>query len=187
MPNSYSELVARARVPGGFVLAAIYLVFAQPTPRRLGCGAAVALLGLFLRAWSSGYLEKNQKLSTDGPYAHTRNPLYLGSALAGAGYAIAAGLWWFLPLLVIFLLAVYGPVIRSEEAHLRRLFPDEYAAYAQAVPALWFRLRAWRTPEVSAARFRWRCYWRNREYQALLAYLALLAALLVKMGVARTN
>jgi len=185
MPNSYAELVARIRIPAGFALAAVYLVFARPTPWSLGCGAALSLLGLGLRAWSSGYIEKNQKLSTAGPYAHTRNPLYLGSAIAGAGYAIAGGQWWFFPLLALFLLAVYGPVIRREEAHLRRLFPEDYPAYAQAVPAFWFRLRAWRPPEHSAAQFRWRRYWHNREYEALLAYLALLTVLLVKIGVTR--
>ena len=187
MPKPYSELAARIRVPGGFVLAAVYLLGAQPTPRRLLWGALVAMGGLLLRAWSTGYLEKNRSLATSGPYAHTRNPLYLGSAIAAAGFAMAGGLWWFLLLLAAFFLAVYWPVIRNEEAHLRRLFPEEFPAYADAIPVLWPRLRPWRGHNSSLTRFSTKRYWRNREYRALLAYIATVLLLFGKMIMLRMN
>jgi len=167
-------------VRAGFLLAAVYLLWAQPTALHLFAGAAVSLVGLLLRTWSAGYVEKDRKLATAGPYAHTRNPLYLGSAIAALGFAMAGGRGWFFLLLGIFFAAVYWPVIRNEQAHLARLFPDEFPAYAQAVPALWPRLRGWagRGPSV---RFSTHRYWRNREYRAFLAYVTIVLFLWAKM------
>ena len=91
MWDNYSKLAARIRVPTGLLVGAVYLVFAEPTARSLLVGASVALAGLLLRAISSGYVAKNQRLATGGPYAYTRHPLYLGSAVAGVGFCIAGG------------------------------------------------------------------------------------------------
>ena len=181
MSSSYSALAARIRVPSGFLLAALYVIFAQPTPGRLLWGAAVALAGVLLRAWSAGHLEKNRQLATGGPYAYTRNPLYVGSALAGMGFCIAGGRWWFFVLLGVFLAAVYWPVIRNEEAHLRQLFRTEFATYAQSVPAIVPRLIPWRELRPVQARFDWKRYWKNREYQALFAYVVILLFLFGKI------
>lgn len=181
MSQRYSHLASRIRVPAGFLLATVYLVFADSTPARLWWGAVAGFAGLLLRAASSGHLEKNRKLATSGPYAYTRNPLYLGSAVAGAGFCIAGGRWWFFLLLGAFLAAVYWPVLRSEEAHLRRLFPEEFAAYARSVPRLLPRLRPWRKQGGAPPRFDWNLYRRNREYQALLAYIAIVLILWGKM------
>ena len=185
MANSYSELAARIRVPVGFLLAAVYMLWAQPTARRLLGGAALAFAGLLLRAAGAGHLAKNQKLATSGPYAYTRNPLYLGSALAGVGFCVAGGRWWFFLLLGIFLAAVYWPVIRREEAHLRRLFPEEFAAYARSVPILFPRLLPKGKIQTAPGGFDWKLYWRNREYQAFWAYVAIVLFLLGKMLLAR--
>ncbi len=95
MPKSYSQFAARIRVPSNFLLSAVYLIFAQPTRGLLIAGAVVAFAGLLLRATSTGYLEKNQRLATSGPYLYTRNPLYLGSLLAGIGFSIAGGVGGF--------------------------------------------------------------------------------------------
>jgi protein-S-isoprenylcysteine O-methyltransferase Ste14 len=178
--RSYAERAARLRVRGGFLLAAVYLIWAQPTPARLIGGVAVALAGLLLRAWSAGCLEKERKLATGGPYAHTRNPLYLGSAIAALGFAIAAGQWWFFLLLGFFLGAVYWPVIRYEQARLEKLFPEVFPAYAQAVPAFWPRLRPWRGDSSSGV-FLWERYRGNREYRALLGSLVIVLCLLARM------
>ena len=185
-PKSYAERVARLRVRSGFLLAAVYLLWAQPTPASLLAGAAVALAGLGLRAWSAGVLVKNCSLATGGPYAHTRNPLYLGSAIAALGFAIAGGRWWFFLLLGIFFAAVYWPVIRNEQAHLARLFPNEFPAYADAVPALWPRLRPWRGAG-SSARFSPQQYRRNREHRAFLAYVIIVLFLLARMFLIGTD
>jgi len=168
------------RVRAGFLLAAVYLIWAQPTAGRLLAGGAVALAGLLLRAWSAGCLEKERQLATNGPYAHTRNPLYLGSAVAALGFAIAGGRWWFFVLLGFFLGAVYWPVIRYEQARLEKLFPEEFPAYARAVPAFWPRLRPWRR-DTAAGGFLWERYQRNREHRALLGSLVIVLCLLARM------
>lgn len=173
----YAEIAARIRVPVGFVILVVYAVFARPSPPRFAAGALVALGGLLLRGWAAGHLAKNERLATSGPYAWTRNPLYLGSALAGAGFAIAGGAWWIALLLAAYLLGVFLPVVAEEEAHLRKIFP-EYAQYAEAVPRYWpVRGRAL----DGTARFRWALYRRNQEYNALLAYALGLAALVWKL------
>ncbi|MGH9783484.1 MAG: methyltransferase family protein [Terriglobia bacterium] len=178
--ETYGERVARYRVRAGFLLGAIFLVWAQPTPGRLALGAAIALLGLSLRAWSAGCLEKNQRLATGGPYAFTRNPLYLGSALAGFGLAIAGGRWWFLLVLFLFLATVYWPVMRREQTRLERLFPNEFPAYAQAVPMFRPRLRPW-GGSASPVRFALARYRKNREYRALFGSLVIVLFLWVRM------
>jgi protein-S-isoprenylcysteine O-methyltransferase Ste14 len=179
MPKSYSDLAARIRVPLGLVLGVVYIVFSRPTPQRLVWGAVIAFAGLLLRAAGAGYLAKNQALATSGPYSYTRHPLYLGSMLAGVGYCIAGGQWWFFVLLAVFLGAVYWPVIRKEEAHLSEIFPEEYGKYARAVPFLIPRPTGW-VPAASQ-RFSWSRYKKNREYQAFFAFLAIVFVLVLKL------
>src|ERR1044072_9508963 len=73
----------RLSVPLGFICGAGFLFFARPTPKMLLIGASVSLLGLALRAWAAGHIRKYAQLATSGPYAFTRNPLYLGRFLLG--------------------------------------------------------------------------------------------------------
>ena len=181
MSKSYFELAARIRVPSGLLLGVIYLVFAQPAPQRLLWGSAISFAGLMLRAAGAGHLAKDQKLAKGGPYRYIRHPLYLGSALAGTGFCVAGGRWWFFLLLGVFLSAVYWPVIRREEAHLRRLFPVEFGSYSRSVPSLFPRFFQSPAGQGEPNLFRWRLYWKNREYQAFLAYVAIVLVLLGKM------
>jgi Na+/proline symporter len=106
--------------------------------------------------------------------------LYLGSALAGLGFAIAAGRWWFLPVLVTFFATVYWPVMRKEQAHLGRLFPEEFPPYSQAVALFWPRLRPW-AGSVSLVRFDLARYRKNREYRALFGSLVIVLFLCARM------
>ena len=88
-----SELVrrlARYRVRLGFIAAAAALWLAQPTTTSLAAGAAIALAGEGLRIWAAGHLEKGREVTASGPYRLSRHPLYLGSALIGAGFAVAS-------------------------------------------------------------------------------------------------
>lgn len=181
MPKTYAEIAARVRVPLGLLLGIIYVVFAQPTGRRLAWGAALAFAGLLLRASGAGHLAKNQTLATGGPYQYIRHPLYLGSILAGAGYCIAGGKWWFVALLAVFLGAVYAPVIRREEARLREIFPQVYSDYARKVPFFIPRLSTRPALPSPPSRFSWSLYRKNREYQAFLAYVAIVFVLLLKL------
>ncbi len=174
-PKSYADCVARLRVPCGFLIAAAFAWMARPSRLSLAAGLPLMVAGMALRTWAAGHLAKNERLATSGPYAYTRNPLYLGTLLVAAGLALACRRLWPALLLAAFFLLVYLPVIGLEEQHLRKLF-TEYADYARRVPRLWPRWRGARGPE----HFSWKLYWRNREYQALLGWLAGLLWLLWK-------
>jgi len=172
-PKPYADLVARLRVTCGFIMVAAFAWFSKPDGKSLGLGLPVSVLGLLLRAWATGHVEKDFRLAESGPYAYLRNPLYIGTLLVAAGFAIASRQWLLAVLFGALFLLIYLPAIELEEQHLRQLFPS-FAAYADRVPALWPTLSPLRRPE----HFRWHLYVRNREYQALIGF-ALGVALLV--------
>jgi protein-S-isoprenylcysteine O-methyltransferase Ste14 len=156
----------RWRVPLGFACAALFLFFARPSSWTLIIGAAVAAPGLALRAWASGHLRKNETLATTGPYAYTRNPLYLGSFLIGLGFTIAAGQALLIVIFLIMIVGIYLPVMRVESATLAELFGKKYARYAKEVPLLFPRLSAYR--KQSGIKFDRTLYLRYREYRAAI-------------------
>ena len=161
----------RWRVPLGFVCLALFLLLARPRPWTLALGALVALPGLALRAWATGHLRKNETLATTGPYAHTRNPLYLGSLLMGVGFTIAAGNWLLIIIFLAMLLGIYLPVMRVESATLAELFGEKYKQYAQHVPLILPRLSPYRSPDQQKVTFDSALYRRYREYRAALGLL----------------
>ena len=177
-PKTYADTVARLRVPSGFLLVAVFAWFSRPTPRAMAIGLPIGLLGLALRAWAAGCLAKNQQLATGGPYAHTRNPLYIGTLLVAAGLSIASRSLFLALLFAVIFLLVYLPVIQNEEQHLRKIFPD-YTGYAERVPALWPRLRP--ALKASSNSFRASRYLTNEEYKAGLGFTAGMLFLLWKM------
>jgi hypothetical protein len=122
-------------------------------------------------------IRKEQNLATGGPYAYTRNPLYVGSLLLGVGIALPGGRWIWPALFLAFYLAVYIPTMVSEHRLLTRLFGDRYAAYAAAVPAFLPRLSPWREPGTIPDGFTFEVYRRNREWEAALGAAAALALL----------
>ena len=174
---AWNKIARRIRVPLGFLFAVFYFYRARPDWLSLTLGAAVAALGVFLRAMASGHVKKNEELAMTGPYAYCRNPLYLGSIIIAIGFAIASRDVWVAVGIVVLFTLIYVPVIRSEEAFLRQRFAI-YADYAQSVPRLlphtvWFSgLTSGFSPAL---------YGQHREYNALIGAAAMLAALVVKM------
>jgi protein-S-isoprenylcysteine O-methyltransferase Ste14 len=166
-PKPYADAVARLRVTSGFVLVIAFAWLSHPDVRSLRLGLPLSAIGLILRAWATGHLEKNTRLTESGPYAYVRNPLYLGTLLVATGLVIASQRWLLAALFAAVFLLIYLPVIELEEQHLRKLFPD-FADYAQRVPPLWPTFH----PAKSQRRFQWRLYLHNREYQALLGFIA---------------
>lgn len=167
------------RLRAVWLLVLPFLWFSTPTPTLLVVGAALAALGLALRAWSAGTIRKDEGLATTGPYAYTRNPLYLGSSFVGLGVSIAGGHWVWPVLFLAFFAWVYGRTMEWESRHLQALFPAQYAEYARAVPAFVPRRTAWRPapgsaerPRGDAADFVWSQYLRNREWEALLGAIS---------------
>lgn len=158
--------LARYRVRLGFLSAVVALWLAKPTPRSLAAGALVAIVGEAIRIWAAGHLEKGREVTVSGPYRFMRHPLYLGSAIIGAGFAIASGSVIVWLLIVLYLTATITSAIRSEERHLTDKFGSAYPEY-----------RDGRAPSVGR-RFSIARAVANREYRAvggLLAVLALLA------------
>jgi len=153
-------------------MVAAFLWLSEPTWTSLAFGIPVSILGLALRAWAAGHLEKNRTLAESGPYAHVRNPLYLGTLAAAAGFVIASRRWELGVLFAAVFLLIYLPVVELEEQHLRSLFP-EYADYARRVPRLWPRLIG-----NNSKPFRLAIYMRNQEYQALAGFLVGVAVLI---------
>ena len=110
----------------GFACAGLFVVLAKPRWATLFLGGAVSVIGLALRAWAAGHIRKNDALATSGPYAYTRNPLYLGSFLLGLGFTIAAARWELALVFVALFLGIYLPVMRVEASTLARLFGESY-------------------------------------------------------------
>ncbi|HUC28369.1 MAG TPA: isoprenylcysteine carboxylmethyltransferase family protein [Candidatus Acidoferrum sp.] len=180
----WSRVARRIRVPLGFAFAVLYIWLAHPTWRFLAFGAVVVVPGIAIRALASGHVRKNEALATSGPYAYTRNPLYLGSLLIGIGFALASRNWWVGIVLVVMFFAIYLPVIRGEEAFLRQKFP-EFAKYAQQVPRMLPRVTPYGTTESAA--FSLDLYREHREYNASLGALAMFAVLIGKMLFTKGN
>jgi protein-S-isoprenylcysteine O-methyltransferase Ste14 len=172
----WGRIAKRIRVPAGFLFAAFFLVLARPHWWSLAAGSAVALAGVWIRAISSGHVKKNEELATSGPYAYTRNPLYFGSIVIAAGFALAALRWEIALGIVILFAAIYVPVIRGEEQFLTQHFAN-YPEYCARVPRLLPRLRA---GHEGRSRFSPDLYRKHREYNALLGTLAVIAALASK-------
>jgi protein-S-isoprenylcysteine O-methyltransferase Ste14 len=175
----WSRVARRIRVPLGFVFAVLYFWLARPTWRFLALGGVLIVPGLLIRALASGHVRKNEALATSGPYAYTRNPLYLGSLLIGIGFAVAARSWWVGALLVLIFFAIYMPVIRSEEKFLQEKFP-EFEDYARRVPRMLPRFTPARSAE-DGGRFSMGLYLKHREWNALLGSALLGGALILKM------
>jgi protein-S-isoprenylcysteine O-methyltransferase Ste14 len=175
------RVIRRLRVPLGFVLAAFYLAFAHPTPASLSLGGTVALAGLLIRAWAAGHIAKNERLATTGPYAHTRNPLYFGSFLIAAGFAIAAH-WSLLLVVIAFFVLVYGPTMERERVNIRGRFPDAYGAWESNVPAFVPRITPWQPPDqIAAESFSFALYLRHGEWRAALGFALAIAWLVFRM------
>jgi protein-S-isoprenylcysteine O-methyltransferase Ste14 len=179
----WQKIARRVRVPLGFVFAAVFLWLAQPTWKTMLLSLVLVVPGAWLRAYAAGYVRKNAELTRTGPYAYTRNPLYLGSMLIAFGFAVAAASWIILVALAVLFAAIYIPTIQGEEGYLREHFAgfDEYAA---KVPRLLPRLTAAEFPaneNASGGRFssgQWR---HHREYNALMGAGAIYLALAVRL------
>ena len=172
-------------MPLGFLFAVFYFWLARPTWRSIALGMIGVLPGLVIRALASGHVRKNEALATSGPYAYTRNPLYLGSLLMGLGFAVAARSWWVGAVLVVMFVAIYLPVIRDEEAFLRQKFP-EFEEYARRVPRMVPRLVRGSDATKASAGFSLDLYLKHREYNALLGTLGMIGGLVIKMRLFRS-
>jgi protein-S-isoprenylcysteine O-methyltransferase Ste14 len=181
--TGWQKIARRIRVPLGFVFAGVFLWMAHPTWRTMLASLLLVVPGVWLRAYAAGYVRKNAELTFTGPYAYTRNPLYLGSTMIAFGFALAASSLIIFVALAVMFTAIYLPTIRSEEGYLREHFAgfDEYAA---KVPRLLPRLTPAEFPaneNASGGRFSWQQWQHHREYNALMGAGAIYFALAVRL------
>jgi len=178
----WQRIARRIRVPLGFLTAGLYLFELgrrAPQPVAVAWSLALVLPGLWLRGYAAGYVKKNRELTQTGPYAHVRNPLYLGSMLMAAGFALALLSWPVGLALAVGFAVIYVPVIASEERFLRATFPG-FDEYCRRVPRLIPRLTSAPAPaeQNGSGAFSLGLYLRHREYNAgigaALLYLSLL-------------
>jgi protein-S-isoprenylcysteine O-methyltransferase Ste14 len=177
--TSWQRIARRIRVPLGFVFAAVFLWLARPTWKMMALSLLLVVPGLWLRGYAAGYVKKNAELTRTGPYAYTRNPLYLGSMLIAFGFAWASGSWVIFVALAALFLAIYLPTIQSEEEYLRSKFPG-FDEYARRVPRLLPRLSAARS-DTPPGRFSRERYLYHREYNALIGAVAIYAVLAARL------
>lgn len=175
--SNWPAIARKIRVPLGFFFAAAYLWLARPSLWSIAAGSVIVVPGLMLRGIASGFVQKNTQLTMAGPYAYTRNPLYLGSVILAIGFAVAARSLWVAVILIALFLLIYVPVIRSEEEFLRSQFP-EFVEYARRVPRFLPRLSS---GQSAGGSFSTALYWKHREYNALLGTIVVMAALAGKL------
>jgi hypothetical protein len=161
--------LARKRVPLGFVIGVPVLWLAHPTFTTLAIGGAIGALGELVRVWAAGHLEKGREVTGSGPYRLTRHPLYAGSALIGAGMAVASGAWAVAVLVAAYLLATIGSAIRHEEANMRAAFGADYDAYAGS------RLTPVEPAKLLNRSFSVKRAFRNKEHRTIVGLLAVAA------------
>ncbi len=157
-----------ATVPIGVLLVAA----AEPKPALLVLGGCLVVTGEAMRLWASGYIDKNRSLATAGPYAHTRNPLYVANLVLLVGFCAMAGNPWVMLLALMAFIMIYRPVIREEAETMRELFGDSYRRWADAVPLFFPRLRPYADARGS---FSWRLVRKHRELKNAAAFLLAIA------------
>jgi len=180
----------RWRVRAGYPVAVLFWIFARPSNDSIAMGASIAAIGLAIRAISAGHLQKDRELATSGPYAYTRNPLYLGSSLLAAGFAVAGSSWADGAMVIAYFAVFYYAVMRNEEADLRRRFGPAFDEYSANVPLFLPQFASrkggvWRTPPPPTKSFSWTLYRRNREYNALIGTVIGIGLLWVRMWLHR--
>jgi len=173
------QILNRWRVRAGLPSVLLTIFLAKPNFYSLLSGLGFYLLGMILRAWSSGHLKKELELTTSGPYRYTRNPLYLGNILMGLGVVAAARSWWVLAVIALYFLIFYPVIIMRERGKMQELFPELYPAYSDQVPLL---LPTGKSYSQALPRvFSWAFYKRNKEIRAVYASLIFWGLMILKI------
>jgi protein-S-isoprenylcysteine O-methyltransferase Ste14 len=162
--------LARLRVPLGFAFFAVAFWLASPTSTTLVAGAAIALVGQALRVWAAGHIEKGREVTRSGPYRLMRHPLYVGSAILGLGFSVAAWSFGTVMLVMTYFLVTYMAAVRTEEATLDARFAGEYSAYREG--------RAEETARRFSAQ---RAFGSNREYRSVAGLVGVFALLWLRV------
>ena len=177
--DSWRKIAQKTRVPVGTVLGVLFLVLMHPSWRSLWIGGLIAFSGAILRLWAAGHIEKGRVLTQGGPYAFTRNPLYLGSFFMALGIIVAGQGYWLLLAFGLFFALFYFPVMRAEEQELLHGYGARFVEYSEKVP-LFFPAFRKTDPNQASSRFLWSRVIRNREHRTLSGLLVAEALLILR-------
>ena len=164
---SWGSTAQKMRVPAGTLLGIVFLYLMHPSRHSLLLGGALASLGSLIRVWAAGYIDKGKTLAQEGPYAMTRNPLYVGSFFMALGVLLAGQVYWLLVPFGIFFLVFYLPVMKREEQELLNGYGDEFLGYSRRVPMFFPNFRA---ASAHSTSFLWARVFRNREHRTLMGF-----------------
>lgn len=154
------------------------LVLGRPTLRSMVIGIPLVVAGEAIRLWASGYLIKLDELTTAGPFALCRNPLYAGSFITSVGYfAMCNRLDIWIVGIVLFWL-FHGGAIAFEEKLLRQKFGQDYENYLAAVP----RFIPRPGPLSGNGSFSFAQLLCNREYRGVIGAVLMIVMLFIKAG-----
>jgi protein-S-isoprenylcysteine O-methyltransferase Ste14 len=174
---AWGKVAQKLRVPAGTLLGVVFLILMHPSRRSLWIGGFIAGAGAMLRIWAAGHIEKGNLLAEGGPYALTRNPLYLGSFIMAVGILIAGQGYWLLIPFGLFFLSFYYPVMRAEEQELAQRYGERFGEYARKVP-LFFP--SFTGPTTNPSTFLWSRVIKNREHRTTLGLFFTQLFLLLK-------
>jgi protein-S-isoprenylcysteine O-methyltransferase Ste14 len=165
---SWKLKAQKIRVPAGTVLGIVFLLLMHPSTRSLWIGGGISLIGVFIRSWSAGHIVKGRVLTRSGPYAFSRNPLYLGSFFLALGIIVGGQGYWLLPVFGLFYLVFYLPVMRAEEQALFNGYGDDFIEYSGKVPLFFPNLRP---ADYPVSGFQWARFVKNREYRTVIGFI----------------
>lgn len=134
--------------------------------------------GMIVRTWAAGHIVKRDIISTGGPYAYTRNPLYAGSFIAGVGTFSLIHNWWLLLAFLAGFILFYGCAIRSEEDYLFERHGEAFISYKKIVPVFFPRLKP--DSSLHKSTFAWNIVVSNNEHKSIFWSLVAIAAIFIR-------
>lgn len=162
------QWLLRARIPASILMVVAIVVLSHPRLESWLIGFAVIILGELLRIWASGHIHKMTEVTSTGPYALCRHPLYLGHFLIATGFCIMGDSIAALIIILISFLAIYMPTWKNEEKNLIEKFGDTYNEFMQSTPAL---LPRWNSQALSG-NFSWEMVKKHREWNHVAILVA---------------
>jgi len=172
----FSNFAERYRVKISVLIAVIIIIIAKPDKWATIAGFVVSIIGNLLRVWASGYIKKEREIAKSGPYSLTRNPLYLGNLIIGAGFCLASWQIISIPIFFLYFLLFYIPTIKNEEERMKELFKNDYIEYQKSVPVFFPKLRRVENREE----FSFKNVLENKEWRAILSTLLFFLAILLR-------
>jgi protein-S-isoprenylcysteine O-methyltransferase Ste14 len=157
-----------ARIPASILMGAAILLLARPTLTSWVLGLAVVAIGEGLRLWASGHIHKSAEVTTTGPYAMCRHPLYLGHYLVATGFCVTGDSITAFIIVSLAFFVIYLPTWKNEEQNLVNLFGDTYREFMAVTPAM---LPRWNS-KVLGGSFSWALVKQHREWKHAAMLLA---------------